>query len=283
MKNADDLTDDLVVDLADCFEFLSTVTIQESLQQKLFRSFGDALYMFLDVPESSIYWKNLKGQILGCNKKMLDIFGVSSREELIGRTDAVLLSNQEDVKRVQNIDQEVMKSGKTLRVEETVTDKEGNIITYLSIKQPLRNQKQEIIGLIGVSIDVTERKKEQKQAEEAKQIEEKLKREFTEQQAQRERKMRTHVTTWTGGLSHNLKNSLHSNGFATEILRHKMNALQGSVSDELLDTLFSYIHIIEQNTKKMAAIIDNSTRRIQELASDDPQPVLEPLPADKLF
>ena len=60
----------------------------------------------------------------------------------------------------------VMDTGKTLTVEEPLVLPNGGTAIFLSKKIPLRNKKGDVIGLLGVSFDITDRK----QAEEREQI-----------------------------------------------------------------------------------------------------------------
>ena len=56
---------------------------------------------------------------------------------------------------LQRNDREVMSSGKTqLFVEQFM--EQGEVVTVVSIKAPLRNQQGEIIGMLGNSIELTE-------------------------------------------------------------------------------------------------------------------------------
>ena len=55
-------------------------------------------------------------------------------------------------------DQTVMREGRVLEIEETITSPDGKRRVFLSRKTPLRDPAGEIVGVIGVSRDITERK-----------------------------------------------------------------------------------------------------------------------------
>jgi PAS domain S-box-containing protein len=81
-------------------------------------------------------------------------------EELIGKTDFEVFSTQEAEGFV-NDDKFVMENDTTIHgKEETILNRNDGSIKYMSTtKMPLKNESGEIIGIIGFSIDITERKK----------------------------------------------------------------------------------------------------------------------------
>lgn len=112
----------------------------------------------LDQLPGHIYWKDADGVMLGANKQNWQDFGVSSLEEFKGKTDYDLFS-KEDADQLVLVDQEVMRTGKPTVAEEWLTS-QGQHTLYLSHKAPLRDKDQNIIGILGVSVDITSSKKE---------------------------------------------------------------------------------------------------------------------------
>jgi tRNA-dependent cyclodipeptide synthase len=113
-------------------------------------------YQILDAVEASIYWKDLDGRYLGCNKYMEDMVGLS-REEIIGQTD-YFLSWKNEANKLREVDQLVTTDGKRYEFEEVVKTANGTQI-FLSSKSPLFNNAGKVIGIVGVSVDVTNNKK----------------------------------------------------------------------------------------------------------------------------
>lgn len=106
----------------------------------------------------NVYWKNKQGVFLGCNESNLKNFKFKSLEDHIGKTDYDILSNSE-ADQVRAVDATVIKTGEPQTVEEEMISANGRTV-YLSHKIPLRNKKNIVIGVLGVSVDVTERNKE---------------------------------------------------------------------------------------------------------------------------
>lgn len=107
----------------------------------------------------SVYWKNTGGFFLGCSDFTARLFNMS-RQEFIGKTNFDLMP-KEYAELLSAIDEEVYQTGETKIVEEIGPRLDGSIGTYLTQKTPLRNNNSKIIGLIGVSFDITERKEEE--------------------------------------------------------------------------------------------------------------------------
>lgn len=113
-----------------------------------------------------VYWKDKTGTILGCNDLQAKSAGFSSRQELIGKTDYDLpWRKQADALR--KIDLEVMKTGKAQTIEELSTLADGTESVFLSQKVPLYH-KGEITGILGVSFDITDRKRTEKELRETR-------------------------------------------------------------------------------------------------------------------
>lgn len=99
-----------------------------------------------------IFVKDRSGSIIYANPATLEVLGKSATE-VIGRRDCDLYPNPEDAARVMANDQRIMASGQTEVVEESP----DGIRTFLGMKSPYRNEAGEVIGLIGISNDITER------------------------------------------------------------------------------------------------------------------------------
>ena len=134
----------------------------------------------LTLTPSSVYWKDLNGIYLGCNLSMLEMVGLSSIREIIGRTDYDL-PWKESARILRKNDQEVIKSKKLQSFEETGKLSNGNTVTVICNKMPLVNKSGEIIGIIGSSIDISRLKKTEidlKISKEAAEVANKAKSEF---------------------------------------------------------------------------------------------------------
>jgi two-component system, OmpR family, aerobic respiration control sensor histidine kinase ArcB len=105
-----------------------------------------------------VYWKNLEGYFLGCNLLQAKSAGFSSPEEMIGKTDYDMpWKEQANLYRANDL--QVMKTGIPILTEEIgILEGSQEVHTFLVNKIPLRN-KGEIIGILGISLDMTTQKK----------------------------------------------------------------------------------------------------------------------------
>lgn len=111
----------------------------------------------IDCLPGAVYWKDREGRYMGCNKVVATMAGFTSPADLLGKTDYDLCWHEfADDWRI--LDNTVIQEGTTIKREERVKLASGAIITELTFKTPLRDQHGEIIGIIGTSLDITERK-----------------------------------------------------------------------------------------------------------------------------
>lgn len=109
-----------------------------------------------------IYWKDKKGFYLGCNGEHARSLGLSSRHEIVGKTDYDLCW-QSVAEKLREADKKVMLTGKPHVFEEPLLLASGESVIYLSKKVPFFDQNGDIIGIIGTSIDITDLKNKEQQ------------------------------------------------------------------------------------------------------------------------
>ncbi|HVE43806.1 MAG TPA: ATP-binding protein [Gammaproteobacteria bacterium] len=109
----------------------------------------------------NVYWKNLKGEMRGCNANVVTLFGLSSLDEVIGRRYDELFPDFDPhlAAEIDLLDAEIIRGGTEQTIEEHGFDDSAQPATYLSKKIPFRNKRGEVAGLLGVSFNITDRKK----------------------------------------------------------------------------------------------------------------------------
>lgn len=119
-------------------------------ESRLFRT-------LIDIIPDSLYVKDLEGKKVIANPQEVKYMGLSSEAEAIGKTDFDIYP-QELAEKFTAIDTMVLKEGKQIinNVDEII--QEGQPSKWLlSSKVPLRNAQDEIIGLVGIGRDISER------------------------------------------------------------------------------------------------------------------------------
>lgn len=127
------------------------------------------LEKIISMAPGHLYWLDVNNIYLGCNERQAISFGLNNREDIKGKTNFDLFSDKKIAEQIDEINLRVMKDGVPYVIEESAIWDEKERI-YLSEKVPLYNRQGEIIGLLGVSVDITERKQMEKELKEAKAI-----------------------------------------------------------------------------------------------------------------
>ncbi len=116
----------------------------------------------IDVIPGSLYWKDRDGTYLGCNNVMVKEARVQSTKDIIGKTDHDLWSG--NAEKIRANDLEVMRTGINAIKEEIIRVGENGTMYFHSVKTPLRDARGNIIGVLGNSFDITDRKKAEEKA-----------------------------------------------------------------------------------------------------------------------
>lgn len=131
------------------------------------KSENDMLRDIIALIPGNVYWKNKQNKYLGCNNNVAQIFGFRSPKEIIGKSNIDLFDAQLTALTNQ-VDEKVIHSGKEQYIEEHGLNPELKPAIYLTKKLPLIDADGEICGLLGVSFDITERKKMEEELKIAK-------------------------------------------------------------------------------------------------------------------
>ena len=110
----------------------------------------------LDSIPDIIFFKDKKGVYLGCNPPFAAFVG-KSRSEIIGKTDYDLF-DRETADSFRFFDREMLKQKLPRRNEEWITYPHGRKILIDTLKTPYWADEGRLIGVLGVSRDITERK-----------------------------------------------------------------------------------------------------------------------------
>ncbi len=128
--------------------------------------------LLIDSIPQLVFWKDRNSVFKGCNSSAGEVAGLSSSEEIVGKTDYDLPWNMEEANFYRECDKRVMESGEAeLHIIETQKQSDGKQAWLDTNKIPLRDAKGNVIGILVTVEDITQRKKIE---EEIKNINEKL-------------------------------------------------------------------------------------------------------------
>lgn len=195
-----------------------------------------------------IYWENVDSILLGGNDAVIKGTGAMRHEAYVGKS-LYELYPKDMAEHIKIHNEEVMRTGKVLAQEEAIEDiTTGEFKYFTAIKAPLYDENGKIIGIVGTSIDITDRKLMEEDLKKAKetaelalqamkqaQIEEQKHREEAERlaidntkhiaelkiariTAEKEHEMRKTVMVLVGDIVHDLYTPLAIIGDGAEIL-----------------------------------------------------------------
>ncbi|CAN7287056.1 sensor histidine kinase [Neorhizobium tomejilense] len=116
------------------------------------------LRTILETAPGLIYAKDMEGRIILANVTALDLIG-RPWSEVEGRTDMEFLGSKSQAGAVMANDRRIMDQAKTEEFEEAISHAGHHPRIWSSTKAPLRDADGKVIGLVGVSVEITERKR----------------------------------------------------------------------------------------------------------------------------
>lgn len=117
------------------------------------------LQLVLNNIPSFVFWKDTASIYLGCNMNFAKSAGLTSPDDIVGKSDYDMPWSREESDFFRKIDREVMDSGKSkINFEEPLTNSDGSTRWLRTSKIPLFGDKGEVIGILGAYEDITDRK-----------------------------------------------------------------------------------------------------------------------------
>jgi PAS domain S-box-containing protein len=115
-----------------------------------------------------VYAKDLEGRFVFANQAVARGMGVDSPYELIGRTDSDFYP-AENAAQYRREELEIMRSGRPLvdHEEDVCYSLTGTTAYLLTTKVPLRDERGQVVGIMGINQDITRRKEGEKALREA--------------------------------------------------------------------------------------------------------------------
>lgn len=142
------------------------VTEQKRAEETLLKE-RSLLSSLIDSIPDLIFYKDVEGVYLGCNKAYEAFVGKSERD-MVGKNDFDLFAPKEAAY-YREKDQELLKYRKIRRYEEWAEYPDGKKALLDTIKTPFFDREGNALGLIGISRDITDQRKNQEAFRESEQ------------------------------------------------------------------------------------------------------------------
>ncbi len=138
--------------------FVRNITERKQAEAALIHS-RNLLQSVIQTSPIRVFWKDRESRYLGCNQIFAKDAGETTPEHVIGMMDYDL-AWKEQAELYRANDRLVMESGlPKLDFEEPQTTPEGKLIWLRTWKVPLRDEMNQVIGVLGIYEDITERKR----------------------------------------------------------------------------------------------------------------------------
>ncbi len=135
---------------------LLDVTERRRAEEDLSRR-GQLLRLVIETSPDPVFVKNRESQILFANPATFRSIGKPA-DQVVGRRNAEIFGDPATGAAIQENDRRIMESGVEEVVEEAVASPQGARV-FLSTKTPWRDSTGQVIGLVGIARDITERKR----------------------------------------------------------------------------------------------------------------------------
>ncbi len=138
----------------------SDITVEKNLSLELSKSKQLLKTIMHNIP-IRIFWKDINGVYLGCNRLFLSDINPSEDFDCKGKTD-LDMPWKDEAKIYMADDQEVMQSGiAKLNYEEQQTSPTGHKMWLSTSKIPLKDESGKVFGVLGAYYDISEHKQRQ--------------------------------------------------------------------------------------------------------------------------
>lgn len=162
-----DWTDEDIEFLKSCADLITVAYNTTKINRMLDQLSDDqeTMQTIIDNIPRAVFWKDKELRFQGCNRIFANVAGLKSHRDLLGKTDYDMpWKDHGDAYRED--DKAVMNSRKSrLDLEERNVNSEGVESWVLTSKVPVMNKHGEVVAVLGMFEDITERKRKESEVE----------------------------------------------------------------------------------------------------------------------
>ena len=211
------------------------ITERKRIENALRRS-ESLLRAIMEGTDEQIFLKDRYGRFVMGNAALCKTIGLPL-EKIIGKTDIEIHQGNKNVKAVVKNDKIVLDSNQAQTFEQMVPTPDG-LRTYLTNKSPWHDEQGNVIGIIGIAQDITDRKK--------------MEQEILGQAQELERKNKL-ITDFFINISHEFKTPLSVLMLGLELVERSEGLLDRKNDLDIVE----YIKIMKLNSYRLGRLVSN--------------------------
>lgn len=238
---------------------------ERQLAQEALKKSNGLLSSLIETMPDIFFAKDLQGRHIAVNSNLARLFG-KSVEEIIGKTDAELLP-PEVATPIMAMDRQVMDTGEVIRFEETVPTLDGDL-TSITVKAPLKDHQGNVIGVVGIARDISDRKRAEVQLErKSEELEQALIRLQQSQSQMIQSEKMSALGNLVAGVAHEINNPI---GF-----------LNGSISNtkDYIQDILEHLKLCQKSGVSSTEIANNAENIDLEFLLEDLPKILDAMKA----
>ena len=121
------------------------------------------LKVVMDTLPGMVFYKDKDGKYVYVNKEFDKFYNREGIGEVVGKTNFDIHSSEELAIKYTKEDNDVIKTKQSVRAETMLSSKKGKEVYTEAVKVPVLNKNNDVVGLVGLALDITEKKAAEEQ------------------------------------------------------------------------------------------------------------------------
>jgi PAS domain S-box-containing protein len=156
----------ITIDEQDCMLIVAEDTTERDKAIEALEENVHFLQTLIDAIPTPIFYKDTELKYVGCNKAYEESIGIA-KDQFIGKTPSDLFP-EHLAELYARMDRALLENQQTQTYESIIRFSDGNDYQIIFYKAPYKNRRGSLAGLVGVIVDITERKATENQLRQAK-------------------------------------------------------------------------------------------------------------------
>lgn len=132
-------------------------------KDKIIEEQENVLKVVMEALPGMVFYKDKEGKYVYANKEFNDFYNGKDIDELIGKTNFDIHPTRELAIKYTKEDKEVLQKKQSIKAETILQSEDGEKIYTEAVKVPVIDKKNNVVGVVGLILDVTEKKKAEEQ------------------------------------------------------------------------------------------------------------------------